>query len=322
MVKFASLVSLLVTAAVGSTTSTWAFVPSTTLTGISAPGRVVTTATPNNNNHYNIRPTFLAAAATDEENLADVALLKLVGNKRFKAIKKKAKNTTLSSTLSTIPVVDTLKIIIAGAPASGKGTQCEIIQQKFGLVHLSTGDMLRAAVAAKSPVGKAAKSFMDGGKLVPDDVIIGVVKDRLALPDCKNRGWLLDGFPRTKAQADALASAGVSADCFLFLNVPDEDIVARVVGRRTDPDTGKIYHLTFSPPPADDEDLMKRLVHRSDDTEEKIKVRLEQFHTNVASVKDCYTEISADIDGTGKPDEVAAAISKALKEKCGDKVEV
>jgi len=320
MVKFASLLSLFV-AAFGSTTSTWAFVPSTTLTSVSS----VSVSAPNNN--YKIRPTFLTATveSVDEENLVDVELLKLVGNKRLKAIKKKDKNATVnaSSRLSTIPAVDTLKIIIAGAPASGKGTQCEMIQENFGLVHLSTGDMLRAAVDAKTPVGKAAKSFMDGGKLVPDDVIIGVVKDRLALSDCKNKGWLLDGFPRTRAQAEALASAGVCADCFLFLNVPDEDIVGRVVGRRTDPETGKIYHLTFSPPPfADDEELMKCLVHRSDDTEDKIKVRLEQFQTNVSAVKDCYTDISADIDGTGKPDEVAAAISKALKEKCGSKVEM
>lgn len=324
MVKFASLVILLV-AALGSTTTTWAFVPSTSLTSASAPGRVVATAssTPNNNN-YKIRPTFLAAttAGSDEKNLDDVALLKLVGNRRYKAIKNrnKDKDVIKSSKVSTIPAADTLKIIIAGAPASGKGTQCEMIKENFGLVHLSTGDMLRAAVAAKTPVGKAAKSFMDGGKLVPDDVIIGVVKDRLALSDCRNKGWLLDGFPRTQAQAEALASAGVCADCFLFLNVPDEAIVERVVGRRTDPETGKIYHLKFSPP--DDEEVSRRLEQRSDDTEEKIKVRLEQFHTNVAAVKGCYVDISADIDGTGKPDEVAAAISKALLENCGSKVAV
>jgi len=209
----------------------------------------------------------------------------------------------------------TPRIIIAGAPASGKGTQCEMIQKNFGVVHLSTGDMLRAAVTAKTEVGVTAKEFMDAGKLVPDEVIIGVVKDRLDEDDCKEKGWLLDGFPRTRAQADALAAEGVSADCFLFLNVPDEILVERVVGRRTDPETGKIYHMTFSPP--DDEEVLARLEQRSDDTEEKVKVRLEQFHDNVAAVKGCYTDISVEIDGTQKPAEVAVVIGDALKEKCG-----
>lgn len=212
---------------------------------------------------------------------------------------------------------DPLKIIISGAPASGKGTQCELIKKNFGVVHLSTGDMLRAAVAAESEVGKLAKEFMDSGKLVPDEVIIGVVKDRLEESDCQSQGWLLDGFPRTQAQADALADAGISADCFLFLNVPDEVLVERVVGRRTDPVTGKIYHMTFSPP--DDEEVLARLEQRSDDTEEKVVVRLEQFHANVNAVKGCYTDISVEIDGTSKPDEVAVKISEAIKEKCGEK---
>lgn len=175
--------------------------------------------------------------------------------------------------------------------------------------------MLRAAVAEGTDVGKLAKEYMDSGKLVPDEVIIGVVSDRLQQKDCQSQGWLLDGFPRTRAQADALAAAGVSADCFLFLNVPDEMLVERVVGRRTDPDTGKIYHLTFSPPPADDEELLKRLVHRSDDTEEKVKVRLEQFHANVESVKGCYEDIAVEVDGTMAVEVVAGKISEAL-EKC------
>ena len=123
------------------------------------------------------------------------------------------------------------------------------------------------------------------------------------------------GFPRTAAQADALESAGISADCFLFLNVPDEVLVERVVGRRTDPETGKIYHMTFSPP--DDEEVIARLVQRSDDTEEKVKVRLEQFHANVAAVKGSYESIGIDIDGTKKPADVAEAVSAAIKEKCG-----
>lgn len=126
-------------------------------------------------------------------------------------------------------------------------------------------------------------------------------------------GWLLDGFPRTPGQADALAAAGVSADCFIFLNVPDEILVERVVGRRTDPETGKIYHMTFSPP--DDEEVLARLEQRSDDTEEKVKVRLEQFHANVDAVKGSYKEIGVDIDGTAAPADVSKAVSEAIASK-------
>lgn len=215
-----------------------------------------------------------------------------------------------------------LSIIIAGAPASGKGTQCELIKEAYGVVHLSTGDTLRAAVAAGSPVGLIAKEYMDSGRLVPDEVIIGVVKERLQQEDCKELGWLLDGFPRTQAQAEALMMAGVCADCFLFLNVPDEILVERVVGRRTDPVTGKIYHVKYFPPPDDDPELTARLVHRSDDTEEKVVVRLKQFHANVKAVKGYYTDISVEIDGTSKPSEVASAIGRALEEKCGRKTAV
>jgi len=193
-------------------------------------------------------------------------------------------------------------------------TQIHIIllsyMQTDGVVHLSTGDMLRAAVAAGTDVGKQAKDFMDSGKLVPDEVIIGVVKDRLDESDCASNGWLLDGFPRTPAQAQALADAGVSADCFIFLNVPDEVLVERVVGRRTDPETGKIYHMKFSPP--EDEEVLARLEQRSDDTEEKVKVRLEQFHANVDAVKGSYADIAVEVDGTKKPDEVSATIIQAI----------
>lgn len=206
-----------------------------------------------------------------------------------------------------------VNIIIAGAPASGKGTQCEIIKEEFGVVHLSTGDMLRAAVAAGTEVGVQAKEFMDSGKLVPDEVIIGIIRDRLEESDCKDQGWLLDGFPRTAAQAEALADAGCTADCFLFLDVPDEVLVERVVGRRTDPETGKIYHMTFSPPPADDEELINRLEHRSDDTEEKVVVRLEQFHTNVDAVKGSYEDIMISIDGNRAPADVSADILESVK---------
>merc|ERR1712071_676088 len=139
------------------------------------------------------------------------------------------------------------------------------------------------------------------------------VKDRMEQADCKKQGWLLDGFPRTQAQADALLASGVSADCFLCLNVPDEVLVERVVGRRTDPETGKIYHMTFSPP--EDEEILARLEQRSDDTEEKVKVRLEQFHANVDAVKGSYTDIIVEINGTDKPANVALAVEKAISSK-------
>merc|ERR1712087_647441 len=131
--------------------------------------------------------------------------------------------------------------------------------------------------------------------------------------DCLESGWLLDGFPRTPAQAEALADAGVTADCFIFLNVPDDVLVERVVGRRTDPETGKIYHMTFSPP--EDEEVLARLEQRSDDTEEKVKVRLEQFHTNVDAVKDSYTDISITIDGNQPPAKVSESISEGITAK-------
>lgn len=136
------------------------------------------------------------------------------------------------------------------------------------------------------------------------------VKDRLGKSDCKENGWLLDGFPRTQAQAKALEDSGVSADCFLFLDVPDDVLVERVVGRRTDPVTGKIYHLTFSPP--EDEEVLNRLEQRSDDTEEKVKVRLEQFHANVDAVKDSYTDIMVSVDGNRAPSVVSAEIIESI----------
>jgi len=261
--------------------------------------------------------------APQDDNFDGVNLVRLLGLKRVKKMQRRFKREANAEVARTSkgtapsPVVaekkSSLKLIISGAPASGKGTQCEMIKKNFGLVHLSTGDMLRAAVAAKSDVGQAAKDFMDAGKLVPDDVIIGVVKDRLSEKDCMQNGWLLDGFPRTAAQADALAQSGICADCFIFLNVPDEILVERVVGRRTDPETGKIYHMTFSPP--EDKAILDRLEQRSDDTEEKVKVRLEQFHTNVEAVKGSYSDISVEIDGTAKPDEVAKEIGVAISSK-------
>ena len=151
---------------------------------------------------------------------------------------------------------------------------------------------------------------MFSAPLIRDILINLQVKDRLDESDCQEKGWLLDGFPRTQAQAKALEDAGISADCFIFLNVPDEVLVERVVGRRTDPETGKIYHMTFSPP--EDDEVLNRLEQRSDDTEEKVKVRLEQFHANVDAVKDSYTDIMVTIDGNRAPSDVSAEIIETI----------
>lgn len=177
--------------------------------------------------------------------------------------------------------------------------------------------MLRAAVAADSEIGKAAKEYMNSGGLIPDNIIINVVKDRLAEDDCKKKGWLLDGFPRTLEQADFLLESGIVPDCFLFLSVPDEILVERVIGRRTDPLTGKIYHITLSPPPPgkDREAVLSRLIQRSDDTEEKIKVRLKHFHENIQAIKAHYTDAIVEINGAAKPDEIAKAVEEAVNSK-------
>mmetsp|Transcript_155721 Transcript_155721/g.283200 ORF Transcript_155721/g.283200 Transcript_155721/m.283200 type:complete len:292 (+) Transcript_155721:71-946(+) len=202
------------------------------------------------------------------------------------------------------------KIIICGAPASGKGTQCELLKEKYGVVHLSTGDMLRAAVKEGTEVGLKAKGFMESGKLVPDDVIIGIVKDRLAEEDCEKCGWLLDGFPRTEEQAKALQAAGIEPNSVLYLDVPDEMLIERVVGRRTDPETGKIYHVKFFPP--ENDEIAKRLTQRADDTEEKVRVRLEAFHEHMGAVEAVYKDLISKTDGTKPKEEVFESLTKAL----------
>jgi len=275
---------------------------------------------------WGVTKTTLSETTGDDDSFADVPLVRLLGLHRMQKKLRKYKRQSDQGSQTSMPIAETStpaaattsgksvsRLIIAGAPASGKGTQCEMITKKYGVVHLSTGDMLRAAVAEKTEVGILAQEYMDAGKLVPDEVIIGVVKDRLAQKDCIENGWLLDGFPRTPAQAAALSEAGITADCFLFLNVPDEVLVERVVGRRTDPETGKIYHMTFSPP--EDEAILARLEQRSDDTEEKVKVRLEQFHANVDAVKGSYTDIIVEINGTDKPANVALAVEEAIVSK-------
>lgn len=207
------------------------------------------------------------------------------------------------------PVGSARKVIIAGAPASGKGTQCELIKSQLGLVHLSTGDMLRAAVKAGTKVGLLAKEYMDGGKLVPDEVIINLVRERLAEQDCVKNGWLLDGFPRTAVQAAALRAADIEPDLVLYLNVPDSMLIERVVGRRLDPETGRIYHLKFDPPPPE---VIPRMTHRSDDTAEKAALRLEQFHEHLGAILAAYENVTVEIDGTRAKNDVFSSIRQVL----------
>ena len=168
-----------------------------------------------------------------------------------------------------------MRLILLGAPGAGKGTQAANICARYGIPQISTGDMLRAAVKAGTPLGLQAKAVMDSGALVSDDIIIGLVRDRLQQPDCA-RGFLFDGFPRTLAQADALKAAGIAIDYVVDFEVPDEDIVDRLGGRRVHPASGRVYHLRYNPPKVDGKDDVtgEDLVQRDDDREDTVRRRL------------------------------------------------
>jgi len=203
------------------------------------------------------------------------------------------------------------KLIIAGAPAAGKGTQCDLIKQRYGVNHISTGDLLRAASKAGTELGRQAQEFMSAGKLVPDEIVIGLVRLALETKESKEHGWMLDGFPRTPAQAQALSVLGVRPDAFIMINVPDEILVERVVGRRSDPLTGKIYHLKFSPPPTPE--IVARLTQRADDTEEAVQVRLEHFHKYTNAVGVFYRDVYLQVNGHQAPAGVFREISQLLE---------
>lgn len=172
-----------------------------------------------------------------------------------------------------------MRLILLGAPGAGKGTQATFIKEKYNIPQISTGDMLRAAIKEGTALGLAAKAVMDAGNLVSDDIIIGLVKDRLKAPDCAN-GYLFDGFPRTIAQADAMKEAGVAIDYVLEISVPDESIVERMSGRRMHLSSGRTYHVKFNPPKVDGKDDVtgEDLVQRDDDKEEVVLKRLSVFH--------------------------------------------
>ncbi|CAI5492740.1 unnamed protein product [Closterium sp. Naga37s-1] len=319
-----------------------------------------------------------------------------------------AVSTALEQAASAGTPLRPLRVMISGAPASGKGTQCELIVAKqYGLTHISAGDLLRAEVAAGTEGGRQAKTHMDAGRLVPDDVVVTIVKNRLAQEDAQSRGWLLDGYPRSLSQAQALLALDISPDVFILLDVsplpalatpscsvpphnlsalplllllvpvlgvlgvcrehaplerverapspatplhcqpttpflppsspplsllplpllcnlppppppcmcacvqvPQEILVERVVGRRLDPATNRIYHLSFSPP--ESEEIAARLTQRSDDTEEKVKARLETHNANVASVLDVYAGKLVQVNGHRGKEEVFGDIDSIL----------
>lgn len=207
------------------------------------------------------------------------------------------------------------KLVISGPPAGGKGTQCEWLVRAFNVVHLSTGDMLRSAIQNNSPLGLEAREYMLAGELVPDELIIGLILDRLEKPDCQLRGWLLDGFPRTRTQALAMMDKGIVPDAMLVLDVPDEVVVERISGRVLDPDTGNTYHLSYNPPPT--EEIAGRCIVRSDDTEETVRVRLKNYHDNCTEVMDTFASASEVIRaiGTSAIEEIAEQFFSSI-ERC------
>ncbi len=183
-----------------------------------------------------------------------------------------------------------MRLILLGAPGAGKGTQATFICEKFGIPQISTGDMLRAAVKAGTPLGLQAKAVMDAGQLVSDELIINLVKDRIAQPDCA-QGFLFDGFPRTIPQAEAMKAAGVKLDYVLEIDVPFEAIIERMSGRRSHPASGRTYHVTFNPPKVQGKDDVtgEPLVQREDDKEETVKKRLQVYSDQTRPLVDYYS---------------------------------
>ncbi len=216
-----------------------------------------------------------------------------------------------------------MRLILLGPPGAGKGTQAAVIREKFAIPQISTGDMLRAEVKAGTPLGVAAKELIDAGQLVPDEVIIRLVKKRLEQPDCA-RGYLFDGFPRTIPQAEAMKGAPVRIDRVLEIDVPDEEIVLRLSGRRVHPPSGRTYHVQFNPPQREgrDDRTGEALVQREDDREETVKKRLEVYRAQTRPLIDYYRRWEAQgdplapkyrrISGLGTVEEVTARALSAL----------
>lgn len=189
-----------------------------------------------------------------------------------------------------------MKIILLGPPGAGKGTQAETLCSNFAIPHISTGNMLREAVEAETDLGKEAKALMDAGILVSDEVIVGLVEERINLPDCKN-GFLFDGFPRTIPQAEALVNRSIEIDFVIEIDVPDEEIISRMSGRRMHPGSGRNYHVTFNPPKVEGKDdaTGESLIQREDDKPETVKDRLKVYTNQTSPLISFYTEQSNSI---------------------------
>ena len=217
-----------------------------------------------------------------------------------------------------------MRLILLGPPGAGKGTQANFIKEKFGIPQISTGDMLRAAVKAGTPLGLEAKKVMDSGGLVSDEIIIGLVKDRLQEDDCK-AGYMFDGFPRTLPQADALKDAGVPVDVVLQIDVPDGEIIERMSGRRAHLPSGRTYHVKYNPPKVEGKDDVtgEDLVQRDDDKEETVKKRLDVYHLQTKPLVEYYSKWAASgdakapkvrkISGLGAVDAITASAFAALQ---------
>ncbi|MDO5056039.1 MAG: adenylate kinase [Lautropia sp.] len=217
-----------------------------------------------------------------------------------------------------------MRLILLGPPGAGKGTQAQFITEHFGIPQISTGDMLRAAIKAGTELGLAAKKVMDQGQLVSDDIIIGLVKDRLQQPDCKN-GYLFDGFPRTIPQAEALRESGIRLEHVLELRVPDSDIIERMSGRRVHQPSGRSYHIRFNPPKVEGRDDVtgEPLTQRDDDRENVVRKRLDVYQSQTRPLVDFYQQWAATgdplapryhaLEGVGSVETIKDAIFKALK---------
>ncbi|ASJ96547.1 MULTISPECIES: adenylate kinase [Shewanella] len=213
-----------------------------------------------------------------------------------------------------------MRIMLLGAPGAGKGTQAQFIMEKYGVPQISTGDMLRAAVKAGTPLGLEAKKVMDAGQLVSDELIIGLVKERVAQDDCA-KGFLLDGFPRTIPQADAMAASGIEIDHVIEIDVPDEEIVKRMSGRRVHPGSGRVYHIVYNPPKVEGKDDVtgEDLAIRPDDEESTVRKRLGIYHEQTKPLVEYYGKVAAQgkltynkFDGTQSVGDVSAAIVKTI----------
>ncbi|KAF5178738.1 Adenylate kinase protein [Thalictrum thalictroides] len=284
--------------------------PTNPLPSSSNPNRLL----PSSFSHLNSSPLISSSSHVSRSSLSlsrlssrNSFVIELQTNKK-KMKMNKASNHSIVATVNTKP--ELLKIMISGAPASGKGTQCELITKKYGLVHIAAGDLLRAEVAAGTENGKRAKEYMEKGELVPNEIVVMMVKDRLLQPDSHENGWLLDGYPRSSSQAKALEDLGIHPDLFILLDVPEEILVDRVVGRRLDPVTGRIYHLKYSPP--ETEEIASRLTQRFDDTEEKVKLRLQTHNQNVEDVLSIYKDVTVKINGSAPKEDVFVQIDNAL----------